>query len=164
MSERKAEKEAKKQAFRFEEAVKAGLVVDDSIKFQEFSKKFIEEYAKPQLKQKTWVEYENKLKIINKGIGHIKLKDLRAVHLTSFYNNLYEDGMNRKTGGKLSAKTIHDYHRVISSVLGKAVKWQYIPFSPAINAERPRLEPKEAAFLDEQEARRLLELLHFEPI
>lgn len=64
----------------------------------------------------------------------------------------------------LSSSTVRTYHRVISSILSKGVKWGYIPFNPAINADLPKLEEKEAVHLDETDARRLLELLHNEPI
>ena len=43
------------------------------------------------------------------------------------------------------------------------MKWGFIPFNPAANAELPKLMPKEAAHLDEEDARRLLELLQNEP-
>lgn len=72
--------------------------------------------------------------------------------------------MNLHTGGQLSANSVRAYHRVISSILSKAVKWGYIPFNPAMNAELPKQEPKEAPHLEEAEARRLLELLHNEPM
>ena len=64
----------------------------------------------------------------------------------------------------LDANTVRGYHRVISSILTKAVKWGYIPYSPAANAELPKLDTKEAVCLDEADARRLLELLQNEPI
>lgn len=64
----------------------------------------------------------------------------------------------------LDANTIRKYHRVISSILSKAVKWGYIPYNPAANAELPKVDTKEAACLDENDARRLLELLQDEPI
>lgn len=56
------------------------------------------------------------------------------------------------------------YHRIVSSCLGKAVKWGYIPYNPAVNAELPKMPKQEAAYLDEAEARQLLVLLHQEPI
>lgn len=49
-------------------------------------------------------------------------------------------------------------------MLSKAVKWGYIPYNPAANAELPKIRPKEAPHLEEAEARRLLALLHGEPI
>lgn len=64
----------------------------------------------------------------------------------------------------LSSNTVRSYHRIVSSCLGKAVKWGYIPYNPAINAELPKMPKQEAAYLDEAEARQLLVLLHQEPI
>ncbi|NLD87283.1 MAG: site-specific integrase, partial [Clostridiales bacterium] len=64
----------------------------------------------------------------------------------------------------LSPSTIYTYHRLISSCLGKAVKWKYMKENPAIQAELPRMRKAKAAYLDEPDARRLLELLHNEPI
>lgn len=64
----------------------------------------------------------------------------------------------------LNANTVRGYHRLISSILSKAVKWGFIPFNPAVNAELPKMETKEAAHLDEADARKLLQLLQTEPI
>ena len=64
----------------------------------------------------------------------------------------------------LSPSTIRTYHRIISSCLGKAVKWGYISHNPAVNAQLPRMDQREAPHLDEDDARRLLALLHNEPI
>jgi len=86
------------------------------------------------------------------------------MHLNSFYANLQESGLNKHTGGKLSPTTVRTYHRLISSILGKAVKWGYVPYNVAVNAELPKLQKKESAYLDEPQARQLLELLQNEPI
>ena len=48
--------------------------------------------------------------------------------------------------------------------MSRAVKWGYIQINPADAAEKPRLGHHEASFLDEVEARQLLELLQAEPI
>ena len=69
-----------------------------------------------------------------------------------------------KQSSTLDANTVRTYHRVISSILSKAVKWGYIPYNPAVNAELPKMSNREAACLDEADARRLLELLQDEPI
>ena len=76
-------------------------------------------------------------------------------------SELFDDMAKRDT---LNANTIRSYHRLISSILTKAVKWGYIPFNPANNAELPKLETKEAAHLDEADARKLLQMLQGEPI
>ncbi len=64
----------------------------------------------------------------------------------------------------LSSNTIHHYHALISSILTKAVKWGYIPYNPANNAELPKMVHKEADYLDEADARKLLTSLQQEPI
>lgn len=64
----------------------------------------------------------------------------------------------------LAAGTIHSYHRVLSAVLFRAVKWGYIKSNPASCADLPSIANRRAAYLDEPDARRLLELLKDEPI
>ncbi|NLB35884.1 MAG: tyrosine-type recombinase/integrase [Clostridiales bacterium] len=232
MTEKQIEKELNRQTVLFEEQVKAGTVRDGKIKFQSFAELWLSEYAKKQLKAKTYTEYEKQLSRVYDAIGHIKLKDIKTGHLNAFYSNLQEVGMrgnsikasakevflkhlkerqlSHKAMGKLagvasntvgaackgesisfvsaekiakalnvkvhelftvvknleplSPSTVRSYHRLISSILTKAVKWGYITYNPAANAELPKMKNREAAHLDEEDARRLLELLQHEPI
>lgn len=60
--------------------------------------------------------------------------------------------------------TIHTYHRTLSAVLFRAVKWKYIDRNPAERADLPSLAHRKAAYLDEPDARHLLELLQEEHI
>ena len=64
----------------------------------------------------------------------------------------------------LMATSVQSYHRTLSSVLGRAVEQGYIPTNPAANVKLPTAESNEPAYLDEPEARQLLELLSNEPI
>lgn len=64
----------------------------------------------------------------------------------------------------LAPSTIHSYHRTISSILEKAVKWKCISSNPAEGAELPSLAGHKARYLDEPDARRMLQLLQAEPI
>lgn len=64
----------------------------------------------------------------------------------------------------LSAGTIHTYHRILSAVLFRAVKWGYISTNPASCADLPSIANRQAAYLDEPDARRMLELLQGEPV
>ncbi len=65
---------------------------------------------------------------------------------------------------KLSPHTVLHHHRLISSILSSAVKWQVIFSNPAARVEAPRNKRKEAICLDEEQAARLLELLDNESI
>ena len=163
-SEKRIEKELKRQVVLFEETISAGMSQDGSIKFQAFAERFLSEYAERQLKITTVHDYRQRLERIYPAIGHIRLRDLKTGHLNTIYANLQDEGMNLQTGGKLKASSIKTYHEAISAVLSKAVKWGFIPYNPAINAEIPKKEKKEAAYLDEADARRLLSLLHEAPI
>ena len=67
------------------------------------------------------------------------------------------------TDMQLSTATIKHYHAFLSSVLGLAVKWQILPSNPCARATLPKTTPKQPAkYLDEEEARKLLELLEKE--
>lgn len=64
----------------------------------------------------------------------------------------------------LAPATIIAYHRTLNAILSKAVKWGYLQGNPADRAEKPALNRQEAPYLEEDDARRLLELLQAEPI
>lgn len=55
-------------------------------------------------------------------------------------------------------------HRLLSSVLEKAVKWQVLLYNPCRRVEAPKIEKKEAAYLDEVQAQELLNCLQSEPL
>lgn len=67
-------------------------------------------------------------------------------------------------GEPMAPASVLSYHRTLSSILTRAVKWKYLQTNPADNAEKPALGRREAAYLEEAAARRLLELLQAEPI
>lgn len=64
----------------------------------------------------------------------------------------------------LKPGTIHTYHRALSAVLCRAVKWKYIDNNPAEKADLPSISHRKAKYLDEPDARQLLALLQEEPI
>ncbi len=64
----------------------------------------------------------------------------------------------------LSAKTILHHHGLISSILEKAVKWQIIFSNPCDRTEIPKVDRKEARYLDEKQAAELLACLESEPL
>lgn len=68
-----------------------------------------------------------------------------------------------KNGGKLSPLTVLEYHRVISSILGKAKKKKFISQNPAEDAELPTAEKKAPLCLREEDITIFLEELPQEP-
>lgn len=62
----------------------------------------------------------------------------------------------------LSSKTVLHHHRLISSVLSTAVEWGILFSNPCSRTKPPRVEHKEARYLDEVQAATLLDLLEHE--
>lgn len=167
-------KELERQKVLFEEKVKHGKCYDGNMRFSELVEVWVEDYAKIHLAIKTFARYQDYLSRILPAIGHIKLKDLKPVHLNQFYRNLEEDGINKKAirdkngkiiaKGRLAPKTILDHHRTISKILSTAVKWQLIEKNVATMADPPKVPHKEISFLNEYEIRTLLERLNEAPV
>ena len=69
-----------------------------------------------------------------------------------------------KETAPLAASTVHAYHRVLSSIFRRAVRWRCIARNPAEGAELPSLSGHTARYLDAPDAHRMLQLLLSEPI
>lgn len=174
MTQKQIEKELARQKVLFEEEVKNGICPDNKIRFVDFSKRWMDEYAKVNLTIKTYARYEIYLKRINQGIGHLKLKDITPLQLNAFYRSLEADGVNQRkrydengdliNNGKLAPKTILDHHRVISKILSTAVKWGLLEKNVAMRADPPKVPHREISYLNEKEVRQMLTLLEKEPI
>ena len=76
-------------------------------------------------------------------------------------NQLFSPVDQQKT---LSGKTVLHHHRLISSILNIAVQWQIIFSNPCERVKPPKVEQKEAKFLDEVQTANMLELLQKEDI
>lgn len=66
--------------------------------------------------------------------------------------------------GELTSNTLLHLHRLLSSILEKAVKWQVLLYNPCRRVEPPKIEHKEAVYLDEFQAQELLNCLQTEPL
>ena len=65
-------------------------------------------------------------------------------------------------GGKLSNNYMLHLHRLLSSILEKAVKWQVLLYNPCRRIEAPKVPPKEAAYYDEYQTQDMLACLQNE--
>lgn len=98
------------------------------------------------------------------AIGHIKLKDIRADHLNSLYTALAMSGQNKRTGEGLSAKTILEHHRLISTVLDQAEKEGLVPFNVAAKATLPKINKKEVNYFQPEQVAAIRDALEEEPM
>lgn len=158
-------REAEKELAKFVAEVEKGLYVEPSkLTFKDFVERWLRDYGESNLAPKTLFRYRQILSSrVIPAMGHLKLEQIRPVHLIEFYKNLQEDGIREdgKPGG-LSAKTILYHHRVISSILNDAVEWQLIPFNPASRVKPPRVTRKQAACYDMDQVKAMLKALETE--
>ncbi len=164
MTPKQIDKELQRQVMLFEENVKSGLVGDNRQNFATYSRYVIDLKERTGTKPSTIERYKSFLTLTDIGIGHIKLCDIQPKHLNEFYNYLGKDGMNRKNGGKLSNKTILEYHRFISSVLTQAEKEMLIPFNVASKSTPPKVEKHEVNYFQIDEIQNIIKCLESEPL
>ncbi len=163
-TEKAARKKAEAFAAVFESQCKSGVVSDDRKKFEEYAEYVINLKEQRGVKHSTIHRYRELTARIYPHIGHYKVKEIRPDILNNFYSELQKDGQNARTGGKLSAKTILEHHRLISTILEQAVKEQLIPFNPARNATLPKAERKEVNYYQPETVAAIREALESETI
>lgn len=88
-----------------------------------------------------------------------KIADALKIPVNQLFN------LHTETTG-LSSKTILHHHRLISSILAPAARDRLVPINIADKnyMKAPKLERKEADFLDDEQVKHVLELLDKEPI
>lgn len=163
--EETARKKATDFAANFEKDIKEGRIVDNKQKFAAYCDYVIElKKQRGTAKHSTYHRYKELTTRIYPQIGHIKLCDLRAEHLNDLYTFLSSDGQNKRTGGKLSNKTILEHHRLISSVLEQARKENLIPYNIASCVELPKVEKKDVNYFQPAQVEAIRNALEQEPI
>jgi len=168
MTAKQIEKEVQRQSVLFEEQCNNGTVhTDGRMKLAEFVPIYLET-AQTQLSPIVYEKYKRLLSIcIVPMLGHIKLKDIKPIHIQRFINALEErdthfDGKK----GKLSAATVRRYYTIVQSVLHSAFKLGLIGINPA-DSDRitlPKIEEETTEIFTEQELSTLLECLKTEPL
>lgn len=161
MTEKQIEKELNREAVLFEEKCKSGGG-DPHITFEKYAEKWFSEYAASHLKAKTIHEYKGKTVRTYTAIGHIRMDKLKAWHFREFFAMLGECRSER-TGKPLSSRTIWDYYVFCSSVVNYAVKNKLIDSNPCTVAA-PKKPASNIKYLDDVQARKLLEQLEKEPL
>ena len=163
-TEKSARKKAEAFAATFEKECREGVTTDSRQKFAPYCDYVIDLKEQRGVKHSSIVRYKELTRRIYPRIGHIKLKELRADHLNDLYTFLAQDGQNAKTGGRLSAKTILEHHRLISTVLEQAVKESLVPFNVASRATLPKAEHKEVNYFQPEQVAAIRDALEREPM
>jgi hypothetical protein len=95
MTARKAEKEAERLAYAFEQKLQSGYNFDPHITFAEFSVLWQKEYASKQHRNTTIAREEALIGRINTHLGNIRPMKLHPQHIRDFMNMVEEKGMRK---------------------------------------------------------------------
>lgn len=133
------EKSLQQFAMEFEISVKNGKYLDgEKITFQEFSKKWLEEYANVQLEKTTTAFYESMLNIhVLPAIGHLKIARIQPAHLNKLYMDMMKHRKDGREGG-YSPTTIKRAHATICSIMSTAMQWNIILDNPCERVKPPK--------------------------
>lgn len=164
MSASKAEKEVAKIAALFEQECREGLLADNKQTLTKYAEYVIGIKERSGLKKRTIKEYTSLLTRINSHLGHMKIGEIRPQHLNKFYEILSGEGQNLHTGGKLSPKSILEYHRFLSTVFSTAENEMLIMFNPASRATPPKQVKKAVNYFQMEDIVKIRECLKLEPI
>ena len=164
MTAKQTEKELQRQIVAFENNVKQGYAAENRLTFEKYAEYVMQLKETKGKKHRTLDRYTEMLQRINPAIGYMKIEDIRPGHLNDFYAQLAKPGQNKKTGGRLSNKTILEHHRLISTILAQAEKEMLIPYNPASRAEPPRPQKKEVTYFQPDEIIAIRDALESEPI
>jgi len=118
------------------------------ISFTDYMDKWLE-LVKASVAKSTLAGYRNCIKKIKEYFEplHIKLVDLKPMHLQEFYNQKLEDGVK--------AITVHHYHANIHKALKYAVKMEIIPTNPSDKVDLPKKQVFTGSFYSEEEIQKL---------
>jgi len=125
--------EADKKLSLFVTEVEKGIYrKDNGMTFTEFAQLFIDKYATDNLSPTTLQDYKSRLnKYILDEIGRMKLNKIKRLQIQEFANKLVKEY-------NLSSKTATNYIKLISSILSKAVEWDYIEYNVADKVNIPK--------------------------
>lgn len=103
-----------------------------SITFTEFAQLWKDKYANDNLSPTTLRNYKTILnKYILEDIGRLKLNRIKRLHIQELANKLVKEH-------NLSSKTVKNQIKLISSILNKAIEWDYIESNVADKVSIPK--------------------------
>ena len=168
MTEKQVQKELQRQTVLFEERCRNGEVSSDGrLKLADFVPMYLSS-AKQRLSPLVYERYSRMLEIcIIPMLGHMKLKDIRPLHIQRFVDQLVNrethfDGTERK----LSASSIHRYYTMVCSLLHSAYRLGLIGQNPA-DRDRitlPKVEEEQTEIFTEEELSAMLLALEEESL
>lgn len=115
------------------------------------------EGVKPTLRPRSWDRYEEHVRLhLIPTLGRIPLARLSPMDVQRAHNELLKLGLAPATVGRA--------HSALRAALKQALRWQLIPSNPASLVTPPRVEHREMAAMDPEQARRFLNAARGTPL
>ncbi|WP_052569438.1 site-specific integrase [Ktedonobacter racemifer] len=110
----------------------------------------------PTIRAISLMGYRHAVNRINKIVGNVKLKALKADKIQLAYGTMLKNGFK--------PRTIQTTHTIFAIALNDAVDWEYLPSNPASKVTPPKAGKREYTLLDMDEAKRLIDAAGDTPI
>lgn len=159
-SEKKIQSELARAVIRFEDSVNSGIM-GGHVKLSIFLDQYFKENT--HLKERTRASYESYRPRIEKAMGHLYLDKIGPKQIKAFLLNLAEPGINEKTGGGLSHKSIKNYLGFLSSLFAYAMSLDMIESNPCRNIKAPGEKGERTEGYSLEEAQALIDSLEDAP-
>lgn len=143
---------------KFVEEIKDGNNISSNINFITFAQKWLDDYAKPNLRERTVQGYKDYLNLrLIPYFGNMNLSDIQLYDIQKFVNSL---------SSTLSSETIRKYKNCLSCIFNYAVRWNFLKFNPCNGVIIPKgLDTSvKPVFLTKDEVEQLLLYLNKEDL
>ena len=121
-------------------------IPDNRMSVGEWLETWVTDYL-VDVKDTTKKKYETDIRVhLIPALGKIKLQDLKAIDIQSYYNKLLRQGK--------AAKSIKCIHGVLHRALDAAVKFELCKKNPANSCEPPSVKKKEMCVIKDEDIRR----------
>lgn len=136
-----------------------GIYIEPSeMLLKEYLEQWLEDYARPNIKQKTYEIYKNMIhNHLIPGLGDIPLGSLRPSQLKGFYAKKLKSGRADGKPGGLSNRSVQYMHVVLKLALNSAVEDELVPRNVAVAVSAPRVEKPKIKYWEWEDAKAFLE-------
>lgn len=153
----RSRKELKDKFEKFKENYSKEILLLDKITLKEWIEKWLELFVKPTVKIKTYDNYKQRLQYAVESLGAIKLRDLTAIVLQEFFNDLLVNGGQNNQG--LAPDSVRRIRTYLKITLDSAIKNNLMTENPIEGTKAPKKTKKKPVVLNEEQTTRFLEIV-----
>ncbi|HDT6574873.1 TPA: site-specific integrase [Bacillus cereus] len=153
----KTKKEAEIELAKFVAEIEVGeYIKPEKIMLINFVKEWRIRYANKVLAPKTLESYDVYINSrIIPSLGHLRLDQIKPVHLMDFLESLEKERKDGKKGG-LSVETIRYNHRVLKNIFSRAVEWEFIKTNPMEPVPKLKAKPSSVQVYNLEQVQRMM--------